>query len=494
MRLLATPTSDEWLFITVIFFLVGMLIASAELIRRMLNGSSDLTRKFVHIIAGILMMCSPFVFHSGIPVLIITALTVVGTFFTRRSGLLNSLHAADRDSYGTTYHPLSFFILVLLFWDSSPMILAAAISILAIPDALAAFAGQYRAQPHVIEFDHGTKTVEGMVTMFVTTFLTLWGVFLFFGTATSIPMLIVIFTVSCFVTGWELISFKGTDNLTVPLGAAFMLHYFLTAHPLFPSEQLATAVILGITIGAFSFYFNFLSLSGSVATFLLATVIYGIGGWMWTIPIFTFFMASSLLSKYGKAKKKKLELVFDKSSKRDAGQVAANGGPAGLLIILWYLFPERTEIYFLYVASIAAVTADTWGTEIGTLFKRRPRSIITFKTVDVGTSGGVSSAGFIGGIFGAALVVATVSLFPSSGISAGTAAILILSGAAGSAVDSLLGATVQALYKTEKGKMTERTEVNGVRTNLVRGFRWMSNDLVNWCCGTAGAATAYFLL
>ena len=494
MRLFAVPTSEEWIFIAVVFFLVGVLVAAAELIRRMMNGGSEMTRKFVHVVAGVLMMCSPFVFHSGIPVLVITGIMVIATFLSIKLDFLKSIHGTDRTSNASRYHPLSFIILVLIFWDRSPEILTISISILAVPDALAAMVGQRVQTPHYIELDLERKTVEGTVTMFLSSLLCIIILFGFFGIHTTVPTALVVLVTALFVTGWELISFKGSDNLTVPLSAAFILYYFLFPTPVHPSEQMIVAFILGILIGLFSYLFNFLSLSGSIATFLLAVIVYGIGGWLWTMPILMFFIASSLLSKYGKAKKKKLELIFDKSSKRDSGQVAANGGLAGIIIIIWYCFPEQEQFYPLYLASIAAVTADTWGTEIGTLLKGKPRSIITLRPVDVGTSGGVSLAGFIGGAAGAALIAASAAIFDSAMITWTIAAKLVLSGVIGSVVDSILGATVQAQYTTPEGGITERISVNGVPTTLVRGFHWMNNDLVNLCCGLSGALVAYLLL
>lgn len=494
MRLFADPTSEEWMFIVVVFFLVGVLVAAAELVRRMMNGGSEMTRKFVHVVAGVLMMSSPFVFHSGIPVLVITGIMVIATFLSIKLDFLKSLHGTDRTSYGTTYHPLSFFILVLLFWDRSPEILTISISILAIPDALAAMVGQRVKDPHYIELDLERKTVEGTLTMFVSSLLCIFFLFDHFDIQTSASTALVILVTALFVTGWELISFKGSDNLTVPLSAAFILYYFVFPTPVHPSEQMIVAFILGILIGLFSFFFNFLSLSGSIATFLLAVIVYGIGGWLWTVPILMFFIASSLLSKYGKAKKKRLELIFDKSSKRDSGQVAANGGLAGMIIVLWFCFPDWEQLYLLYLASIAAVTADTWGTEIGTLLKGKPRSIITLRPVDVGTSGGVSLAGFAGGAVGAGLIAASAAIFDSAMITWSIALKLVLSGVIGSIVDSLLGATVQAQYVTAEGGITERTTIDGVLTTLVRGFRWMNNDLVNLSCGLSGALVAYLLL
>ncbi len=153
--------------------------------------------------------------------------------------------------------------------------------------------------------------------------------------------------------------------------------------------QFIAGTVLAAAVALASRYFRFLTLSGSVATFLLAVIIFGIGGWQWSIPIVTFFVSSSLLSKFGRKRKAQFELLFEKTDTRDAGQVAANGGVAGIVMLCSYFFAEYHQWYSIYLASLAAVTADTWGTEIGLLAKSSPRSLVTFKKVETGTSGAV---------------------------------------------------------------------------------------------------------
>ena len=74
-----------------------------------------------------------------------------------------------------------------------------------------------------------------------------------------------------------------------------------------------------------------------------------------------------------------------------------------------------------------------------------------------------------------------------------------LGGAAGSLIDSLLGATVQAIYYTRgRNKETEKPiDPDGTPNELVRGWRWLNNDWVNFlssCAGAAAGAGVYFAL
>lgn len=255
-------------------------------------------------------------------------------------------------------------------------------------------------------------------------------------------------------------------------------------------EQLFIAAVFGLFISVASYYAKFLTASGSIATFVLAFVMYGFGGWQWTVPIFTFFLFSSLLSNYGKNRKARFDLVFEKSSRRDAGQVLANGGIAGVLVLFSHLFPEY-EFYPLYLGAIAAVTADTWGTEIGVLTQGNTVFVLSLRPVPPGTSGGVSSAGFLGGATGA-LVIAFSGYHWFSDLR--TLFAVIVAGVIGSLADSILGATVQAQYKCRVcGKVTERKIHCGQETERVRGLRWVTNDLVNYACAVVGCVIAWVL-
>ena len=147
--------------------------------------------------------------------------------------------------------------------------------------------------------------------------------------------------------------------------------------------------------------------------------------------------------------------------------------------------------------AMAAVNADTWATELGVLSPHPPRLITTGRRVEVGTSGGVTwlgTAASLGGALTIGLVAGLELLILRQGW-ASVAALLLaatVGGAAGSAFDSLLGATVQAMYWCDAcGKETERRVHRcGAETRLLRGGRWLGNDLVNFAASAVGALVA----
>src|SRR5690606_34206840 len=164
-------------------------------------------------------------------------------------------------------------------------------------------------------------------------------------------------------------------------------------------------------------------------------------GWWWAGLLVLFFVAGTLVSKLGAGlKERRAAGIVARIGARDARQVLANGGIFALCAVAYLLHPA-TLWWWTAAGALSAAAADTFSTEIGTLWSSSARSILTGERVPAGTSGGVSSPGTFAGVFGALVIAAAASAAASSGWVAVTA--LTLAGVAGSIADSLLGATVQ---------------------------------------------------
>ena len=142
-----------------------------------------------------------------------------------------------------------------------------------------------------------------------------------------------------------------------------------------------------------------LSSSGTLAAIAAGAACFA-AGWTWLAMLLAFYISSTLLSNYRRdTKRSRSEGAVEKSGDRDMWQVAANGGVFAVLALASALRPETTW-YIAAAGALAASTADTWSTEIGMLARQTPRSIVSFRTVAPGTSGGITVAGSMGGAIG----------------------------------------------------------------------------------------------
>jgi Raf kinase inhibitor-like YbhB/YbcL family protein len=183
-------------------------------------------------------------------------------------------------------------------------------------------------------------------------------------------------------------------------------------------------------------------------------------------------------------------------------QVLANGGAAGLFVLLTLVFPDSAWVWAGFAGSLAAANADTWATELGVLSPTLPRLITSGRTVENGTSGAISPVGTLAAAAGSLLIALLAAILwpnPAPGGVGGfllRLGIVLLAGIVGSLVDSLLGATWQAIYFCPScAKETERHPLHscGTPTRLQRGFPWLDNDTVNGACTLAGALVAAIL-
>lgn len=252
-------------------------------------------------------------------------------------------------------------------------------------------------------------------------------------------------------------------------------------HLKFPSGALA-ALIVGVGLLTFSFF-----------------------AW---ILLLLFFISASLLTKFRASMKLEVQDIFDKGGQRDSGQVFANGLPPVLFMIILTVstgFDPLSPLFIALATYIAAVTADTFSTEIGTLAESPPRWILNpRKMVVKGTSGGITSLGLIASALGA-LEIATLYFIGTFLIDSNTLSISLLiafciifiGGVLGGLIDSLLGASVQGFYHCPTCNIgTEKkvhTKCGNTHTQLIRGWVFVTNDWVNLLAATSASLITGFL-
>ena len=254
-------------------------------------------------------------------------------------------------------------------------------------------------------------------------------------------------------------------------------------------------VILGLAlallIAALAYQRGTLSFSGAVSATIVGTLIFAVGGFAWAILLIAFFVTSSALSHYQARAKEPLAEKFQKGQRRDLGQVLANGG-WGALLALAYAFAPQPILFVAFVGAMATVNADTWATELGVLSKTVPRLITNGRMVAIGTSGGITPFGTFVALGGALLIgvlafATRLEIGDWRLIPIGT-----LAGLVGSLFDSLLGATVQAIYYCDFDQKETESAIHrcGRPTHLLRGWRWLDNDWVNFLASVVGSTIA----
>jgi len=260
-----------------------------------------------------------------------------------------------------------------------------------------------------------------------------------------------------------------------------------------PTLQIVIGFSLAAIVAILAWRMGSLSTSGAWGALLTGGLIFGMGGLPWAILLLAFFISSSALSKAYKKRKASLAEKYSKGDRRDWGQVMANGALGASLAVVFFIFPQQAWVWLGFAGAMAAVNADTWSTELGVLSSIPPRMITNGHVVDRGTSGGITLAGTLAALAGAALIALAALLINPTQRWLLSLAIIILAGLVGALVDSVLGATVQAIYWCPScSKETERhpTHTCGSATQQVRGWSWINNDVVNFICSLIGASVA----
>ncbi len=248
--------------------------------------------------------------------------------------------------------------------------------------------------------------------------------------------------------------------------------------------QTLIALIVNLAIMIPVKIMKLLTVSGMLSAVLVGTVIFASTGFEGWLILMFFFISANVIGKIAKrVSPVDLSAIHKKGGTRDWAQVFANGGIAAGAA-LYFAFTASPYALVMFGASVATATADTWASEAGILSSKDPVSILTFRRIRPGMSGGVSLLGSLSSMLGSILVA---YLWYISYAPAGNtryfflASIVAVSGIIGSLLDSILGATLQGhFWDPEREMMSEKEfSADGTKRELCRGIRWIDNDVVN---------------
>lgn len=451
---------------------------------------SETTRRLIHAFTGLFSALTPFLFRVPFWVYVLSALFVIGNLWALQKNWFKGMHGIDRKSLGTATFPLALLVALFLTWSQNPtrnFALHCAFLVLAFSDPMASYVGMRVARPHKYRVGAGFKTMEGSLAFGVSAFfLVLLGLWLygFDQTAGWMALFMGALTAAGAATLAEALGTDGWDNFFIPIAVMVTL-VFQYEHS-GSAVYVLMALVVGVGFAFAAWKVQFLSESGALTTSLLAAALFGFGGYQWSLPGIVFFVLSSLWSKVGKRRKAAAEFRNEKGSRRDSGQVYANGGVAWALLIL-YVFLHEEWLFWGFVGAFAAAAADTWATEIGALSKGRTWLFPTFKPTQTGVSGGVSVLGTLGGLLGGASVWLSTYLSWDGAQRGWSAAIILVAATVAMFADSALGTFWQARYRERSGRVVERRTTNGEENEWVGGLKWLNNDRVNFLNTGVGA-------
>ena len=136
-----------------------------------------------------------------------------------------------------------------------------------------------------------------------------------------------------------------------------------------------------------------------------------------------------------------MRLADGHGSKRNAGQVLANAGVAGLLALLNIATGYTQPVLLVMVAaSLASATGDTLSSELGNVYGKNFYNILSFKKDERGLNGVVSVEGTLFGAIGSLAIASIHAIAYDLNF---TFVVIVVSGIAGNLSDSVLGASFE---------------------------------------------------
>lgn len=342
-----TTTTGEWLSAGAIAGSLLIVLVVMRAIGRWKSVDGEVLRKGMHVALGASALTYPWLFRSIVPPMVIGALTLTVLLLLRyapgaRRELGEVVHGVHRSSEGDLWFPVS---VAAVFWLASgnTVLYVVPVLTLTIADAFAALVGSRYGRMRYDTMEGDRKSAEGSIAFFLIAFFATHVPLLMFTTVGRAESLLIGLTFGFLVMLLEAVSWRGLDNLFIPVGGFFLLQSYM------PMPARALSLVLVMTVAMFVVVIALrrrrtLSDGAALAAVLIGYLTWTIGGWRWIVPPLVFFLSYTALWP-------RVELVRSRPHRLSA--VLAVPGSA----LLWLALANRlgeTTAYYAYTLTLAA--------------------------------------------------------------------------------------------------------------------------------------------
>lgn len=187
--------------------------------------NAEVQRKLVHIGTGLYALLLPWLFPDRWPIYLLVGVTLIVMAILRlpNSRLGATLHGVERQSYGDFLLAISVGVCLFLATDLGQMYLyVLPIAVLTLADAAAALTGSAYGTKF-FKVEEGDKSIEGSAIFFLLTLVIAMMVLMLMTPFAPLNIILLSLMVAGFGTLVEAASWRGFDNLFLPVGILIFL-------------------------------------------------------------------------------------------------------------------------------------------------------------------------------------------------------------------------------------------------------------------------------
>ena len=270
--------------IALVLGLLGGLMLAVRAAQRRGAVGAEFARKLVHLGMGTVCLAFPWIFVSPGPVWILGVLAAGGLLAVRRVPVLRAhlggvLGGVERASLGEVYFPFAV-ALVFALADGDAAAFCAPVAILTFADAAGALVGQRwgRRRYRAVE---SMKSLEGSAAVFGVTCVSVMIILGALGNSRFVELILTGVIMGAFAALVEAVSWRGLDNLVVPLVASAQMRIY--PRLAWPDLTWRAVVMTALVVFMLNWRSRLLHFSARLGAALMMYLFWSLGGWPWLV-------------------------------------------------------------------------------------------------------------------------------------------------------------------------------------------------------------------